>query len=345
MPVKEWTVLFPTSLDSESNQPTIVNDDLGVPSQINSARNMCWQLENTSSYMSASYTAHTASYLTLSSSYSTLSSSYVTTTSSLAFMSASYTAHTASYLAVTGNIDNRLITLQNQSLYKYIQLAQPSGVTASVDALWQFDGSGTQFNDLSAGGHDLGKGGGTTIKSYDSGMVGLGFIGDSYYTASNDSTLHFLNDLTVEMQIQWYNSHTEAGHVIFACGNSGELATANFLYDLSIASQDNQLSSLWEHGAGTDSAYTFKALLPPSRIKHLVYRRLSNVVSIFLDGILIDSSGALTGPDGGANSVFVLGVSPGAASYLTATIFSMKITGDAFSDAQILEAYNLTRGV
>jgi len=33
MPVKEWTVLFPTSLD-RIKSTTIVNDDLGVPSQL-----------------------------------------------------------------------------------------------------------------------------------------------------------------------------------------------------------------------------------------------------------------------------------------------------------------------
>ena len=238
--------------------------------------------------------------------------------------------------------------------WNYLDLVKPTGVTASIEALWQFDGSGSDLLDRTANAHDL------TLVGADMHTVIGGlkmrlFDGSTtYLNRAIDAGLQLLGALTMEALVIPSANINDSGHsngVIIGHADPAlnETSTANLLYLLSVKASTatiGQLSYDSENGAGVNSGLNAKAGLTTGQVAYVACTRSgSGSINVYVNGQLLDT-GATTLPDGGATGRFTigaLGVSD-VLAFFAGAIGAVRLTAEEFTASQIAEVYDRLRG-
>ena len=211
-------------------------------------------------------------------------------------------------------------------------------LTHSPVGLWQFNSS---LADTSGNGFTLTLNG-TNAYTTLNGAPAFAFNGSTYLTrASNDAALTITGDLTIEMLASFHNypGVDQTNTIIVNFGETGDGdPTRNVIYQFRTRTAAPGVQYNAETGDGTtDILYEFINGTPPDDTgHHLAFRRQSNVLSLFVDGILLNQSGTITAATGGSASRLSVGAFVDGALPVRMTMGSLKIIASALSDAQVL---------
>jgi hypothetical protein len=234
--------------------------------------------------------------------------------------------------------------------WNYLTATQPTGMSTAAEALYQFDGSGSQLNDRMGNGHNFTKVVGDTFQTVTpQGLVGLGFKDDEQYITPIDSGVQITGALTVEV-ITLLSGHSGSSDTLIVCGNGGNWASEadNKLYGAYLSAGLRQPWWLHEYSAsGTDSLYTFPAIYPVGIVTMATFTRnsLATTVKVYENGYEVATYAGLTAPTGGGNGRLVIGEEKADAHRFTGTLYSIKITAAEFTAAQVLESFQRAKGL
>lgn len=220
--------------------------------------------------------------------------------------------------------------------WSYIPLTMPTGASAA-EAQWQFDATASDLLDRTANGHDLSLTAGTTMHSCCSeGLIGHDFNGTTCYTAALPTNLRITGALTIEI-LHRQDQRNAAEGIYFCCGVNNELETGNFLYKVSVSQAIYFFS---EHGAGVNDLVTFKwGALAGQMSLMTITRSAAGAYCLYLNGVLVES-GSMTPPTGGSLAIVQIGDSTGFLSQLYGKIYSLRVSKQVLTAAQVLEVYN-----
>lgn len=238
--------------------------------------------------------------------------------------------------------------------------------TAGV-ACWHLTDLGSSLTDL-INGIVLTNTGGVTLET----NAAFGPVAALHFNGSNvgsvcrltasSTTLRIAGDLTLEMIIRIHEpqpgSTIAAGDgYIISWMNTGNTQADNCLYRFSTTSIPISSSPLtatvssckWqsEHSAGALDGYTFNNSIPLSDIFYLAITRISNVVTVYLNGRVMGVSSTLTTPDGGTSGSarFCIGGDLGNnVNNIHATLFSVRVHNTGRTINQIQADYTATLG-
>lgn len=212
--------------------------------------------------------------------------------------------------------------------------------------LWQFQGDAL---DSSGNSFDL-TWTGTEIYSVLNGPLQAAFFDGSSHTIRNDETdLQILDDITIEMLISYHGGpgldSTLLNSGVFYMGAAGETLAVNVAYSVRCHPSSSGLRIMSESGSGVDATFDPAGSPPDGTWHHAAFVRDKNVWKVFYNGILIDTSGTLTAPEGGTDGNLYVGGAPadiGGFDEVRASIASLKIISSALSDIQVLAEARLT---
>ena len=233
----------------------------------------------------------------------------------------------------------------------YLSTTNPTGVTATPEVVYQFDGSLNSLNDRTANAHNLSVAEGTLRHAALRGRVGVLFDGNLRLEAPLSAALQITGALTVEMIIAPVEFST-GSHTIIECARDGELETQNIMYailhnnDAATASQTIlPCRYLHEQNAGSNIDVTFaNSGLQKNVATYVALTRDSggSVVNLYQDAFL---SGTNTddNPTGGSLSQLSIGKAHGAALAFRGYVFSVRITPEEFTPAQVAESWSNLR--
>jgi hypothetical protein len=211
-------------------------------------------------------------------------------------------------------------------------------------ALWQLDGdlldSGPNGLDLSLLAGD----------EYYSMMLGsIRGLTNSYSTktvvgrAAHDEALAITGDMTV-MYLGTVTAATPelATFPGVGFGGTGEDEANNFLWSVE-GGASSGMKWFSESGSGVDASYNPATIFAGEYhgVVHYAARRLNDVISLFVDGRKIGTSGTLVTPTGGSVAVLKTRPSTGIDNF---AIASIRVDNAALSDDEIRRAYNMTIG-
>jgi hypothetical protein len=228
-------------------------------------------------------------------------------------------------------------------VWNYLDTVMPSGVLALPVAVWQFDGTAEQLNDRSTYGNDLSLAAGTEFNNNAGGNTGLGFQDTEWYAAAASASLRILGALTIEV-VFLRGITSGSNDTLVTHRGPGEGEADNALYGLYFEATHAHPRYVSEHGAGVDDIISFDASVVVGIVMmQTLTRGADGTVRLYENGVLRDS-GSITLPTGGASGLLYLGQEPGAVHRFSGVMYSMRITPEEFSAAQVLEAYNRARG-
>lgn len=220
---------------------------------------------------------------------------------------------------------------------------QGHDTTYSPVGLWQLNDT---LNDTSGNSFNLTLDNGTVAYSEISpGMRGLALDGStSVQYAVSTATLGRTGDITLECLLN-LTSYSNGRFLISYAGSSSS-STGNALYSIELM-RSAALEFTWDQETGTNVASRTSAFanLPPlNQICHLAMTRISNVIQVYLNGVLTDTSSTLTTPTGGGSSVFRIGTHSSRGAAPQAVVSSVKVVASGLTAAQIASEYNRTLG-
>lgn len=215
--------------------------------------------------------------------------------------------------------------------------------TFSPVGLWQFNES---FNDSSGSAFTLTAETGTV--AYGDIFPGVkGVILDGATTLvynTSTATLGRTGDITIEMLLN-LNAYTASKFLVSYSNSAAGGSTTNALYAIEMLNGSTELTFMQENGsnvASRTSTFTNRPTL--NTLCHFAMTRVSNVINLYLNGVLVETSSALTTPTGGGSSVFRVGSQSGRGTAPACTIASLKVVASALTGTQIAQEYNLTLG-
>jgi hypothetical protein len=130
---------------------------------------------------------------------------------------------------------------------------------------------------------------------------------------------------------------------IVGVGGTGETEANNHVWVVNL-----QSGNIWrwtqEFGAGSNAVFTSSVDMVIDATYHLAFTRTSDVIKVYVNGRLADTSSAITTATGGSTSPFRVGRDINDAGTFRGTIASLKVINSALSDAQVLAEYNRTLG-
>jgi hypothetical protein len=158
-----------------------------------------------------------------------------------------------------------------------------------------------------------------------------------------EATLAITGDFTIEMLLN-LQAYTSLRNLVSHAGTFGSGASAdNAFYCMQVLDSTGEFGYLQESGSGADSAVTYSTTRPPlNNLCHLALTRISQVIRLYIDGVLIATSGTLTTPDGGTSGRFRVGVSTQRAP--DCDVASLKLIASGLSGTDIVSEYNRTLG-
>lgn len=230
------------------------------------------------------------------------------------------------------------------SKWDYLDLAGPTGITGSPEALWKFNGDTGDLKDRTDNGHDLTMYSGVKRYINEQGLIGLHLDADGGLSCAS-TTLYTLNDVTVEMIVANNAIPLVTNRAFFSCGDFSSATEAeNAVYHLGVTFDTNNLRTTQEHGAGVDSTLDL-VNAPPYGLSLIQYVRDKDGVSVkvYVNGVLHCSGTVGAAATGGSSTSFFIGydgVNNGLFS-----IFSMRVWRNIkFTAAQCLEVYKQVAG-
>lgn len=216
-------------------------------------------------------------------------------------------------------------------------------VEANTVALWQLDGD---LLDQGPNGLDLTEVG--TVPYIPVGALGKVVEQASEPTLTNhgshpyDAALNIVGELTIEFMLRL--NAVDSSSPLITMGVSGsEAENDNYLIFVHL-NGSGQLAWLAERNNGENiegqSQFTATGAVPSlNQWQHITMRRTSgNVITFFIDGVSLGTSGTLLPPTGGTNGVFRIGTS--GVSDLEGYLGSVHILDRAKSDTEVLNEAN-----
>ena len=169
------------------------------------------------------------------------------------------------------------------------------------------------------------------------------------YRASVDHATHAANEASLEVTgaltvHTWVRFVTMANAVFLTFGNGASAAAAdNHLFTIA-ATTAGALTWSQENGSGTNSADTALPLLTAGEWVQITYTRptAATSVKLYLNGYLVDTSGALTAPTGGTAGVLFLGATEASVD-TPVDVASLAIFGEELTADQVLAHCNRER--
>jgi hypothetical protein len=162
--------------------------------------------------------------------------------------------------------------------------------------------------------------------------------------ASNQLNLEITEDLTLHMYLRRVAA-TDSVFLTFGNGVSAAAAN-NHLYTVATVAATGALTFSQENAGGTNTADTAAPLVSSLEWTQITYTRATagTSVKLYINGILVDTSGALTKPTGGTAGVLTVGGTEGSVDapvdIASLTIFNAELTAD-----QVLAHCNRERGI
>ncbi len=159
----------------------------------------------------------------------------------------------------------------------------------------------------------------------------------------NSDALHITGDMTIEMWVNPTSQGTEQNLLSFQ-GSADDTSANNTQYGLSLMG-DGTVKFLVESGEGLDVSFVFdQANIPQSQWSHIaVVRNTSGTqYELYVDGMLAQSfAGAFT-PNGGSNSVLVLGAADATTTSQTfdGMMSEVRIWNDVRSATEVFANYD-----
>lgn len=212
--------------------------------------------------------------------------------------------------------------------------------THSPLGLWQFSGG---LTDSSGNGRTLTVESGTSrFTEIFPGVQGAFLDGSTtliFNTA--DAALRLTGDMTIECLLQ-LSEYTTDRYVV-SHGAAGETSADNVQYSINVLDNAGEFGYYQESGSGVDAGVQMATLRPPiNQLCHLAVTRISQVVRVYLDGVLKATSATLTVPDGGSNGRFRIGSADNFAPICA--LASVKLIGSGLTTDQVKAEYNRTLG-
>lgn len=216
--------------------------------------------------------------------------------------------------------------------------------TFSPVGLWQFNET---FNDTSGNAFNLTAETGTV--AYGDIFPGVkGVILDGVTTLvynTSTATLGRTGDITIEMLLN-LNAYTASKFLVSYSNSSSGGSTTNALYAIEMLNTGStEFTFMQENGSNSASrTSTFTNRPTLDTLCHLAVTRTSDVIKVYLNGVLVETSSALTTATGGGSSVFRVGSHSSRGSAPACVIASLKVVASALTGTQIAQEYNLTLG-
>jgi hypothetical protein len=235
--------------------------------------------------------------------------------------------------------------------WSYFNASAVGGLTP--DAVWAFDGSANQLNDLSSNGYNLtiqaGTAGQAEVGTQSGGFIGLACRGTTSFATSNAQALRSIGAVTIEVLFMPTHTGITGGgtRTIITHGNDGETEADNVTYMLRHSNTQPSCRVEWEHGAGVDveTGYNSTKIIP-GNIQYLAYVRESDGVTgqTIINGRSVQTEVASDAPSGGTDGqIWVCSREDDTDRYY-GIIFSIRIFLAAMTQAQWEESYNAVRG-
>jgi hypothetical protein len=211
--------------------------------------------------------------------------------------------------------------------------------------LWHFDGALTDSSGHeNAGSHTLAVDTGTAVY----GDLWPGYRGlslQSLLLSNSHADFRITGNITIEMVLMFDVAPDGAVPVSWTTiGGSDSDEANNTLYNINVPS--TRIPG-WFHedtaGANNSFSPSAVALPPPGVPFHFAATRISNVVRMYVNGVLRGTSGALNGAVGGGNGkLFVGGVT--GTLHPNFLLGDLKITGSGLDDSQVAAEAALSVG-
>ncbi len=144
-------------------------------------------------------------------------------------------------------------------------------------------------------------------------------------------------DVSFSMWVYNERNHT-SWQTLLTVEGGAETEATNILYSLYLTSTNSYLSFYSESGAGVDADLTTTEAVALNTWTHLAVRRVSNVVSIWKDGVKVDEA-TLTAPTGGSSSNVNLGANASNGSTFDGRIADVKIFDSALTNDEMASLY------
>jgi hypothetical protein len=150
--------------------------------------------------------------------------------------------------------------------------------------------------------------------------------------ASNQLNLEITEDLTLHMYVRRIET-TDSVFLTFGNGASSAAAD-NHLYTVALVEATGLLVFSQENADGTNTNDTAAPMIDSREWVQITYTRATagTSVKLYLNGILVDTSGALTKPTGGTAGVLTVGGTEGSVDapmdFASLTIFNAELTAD-----------------
>ena len=239
--------------------------------------------------------------------------------------------------------------------WNYLDLVKPTGVSASIEALWQFDQTANDLLDRTANSHDLTLVG-TDMHTIVGGRKARLFDGSTtYLNRAIDAGLQILGALTMEAVVvpsATINDSADTLGSVLAHTDpalSDASSVSNLLYQIYVESITAILGRLGydsENATGTNSGLVSNGGLTTGQVFYLAYTRSgAGLVSIYVNGILLDS-GSTTLPTDGSTGRFTIGAMgvSDVLNFFAGAISSVRLTAEAYTVTQVEEVYDRLRG-
>lgn len=236
------------------------------------------------------------------------------------------------------------------TLWRYLDTTNLPAGASSPEAVWQFDGTGSQLSDRTANGHDCTVEGGTLLQTAREGLVGLGNQDSYRLSVALPAGLRTTGAVTCVALMAADNVAGEDSSIISLSEVqtlSGSIYNGNYLFVI----EPDTMKPYAVHEYGAASSFetpVFDSMLMPGPLHHVTFTRSSDGLTykIYIDGQLLDTKTVVNAPDGGSSNVaYIMGGTSGAnwVNSYRGALFSLLVTKEEWSAAQVLESYQYCR--
>jgi len=249
---------------------------------------------------------------------------------------------------IVGSDNLEVGSLRAQALnetWDYLDLNMPTAAGAP-EALYQFDGTADSLNDRSGNSHTLSRTGNAIYQSVH-GKLGHQFDIGTYMDAAVSAGLQTTGAMTWEIVQNLLSVPPTQARYMMSIAGAGEALATNFLGGIKISTA---CVPSWVHeygAAGTDNIVAFDTVIPPGINRMLTFTRdaAGTDVNLYTDGSAVFNITSIA-PTGGTSSFLRVGGPASAVGALhQGLIFSIRITMEEFTPAQVLESYRRVRGL
>ena len=235
-------------------------------------------------------------------------------------------------------------------IWNRLPVTPPTGFTGNLKGLYQFDGPALGLTDRSGSGNHLSVNTGTEIYQRVAGQDMLVFNESNVFeSTSQDLRLHA--DKTIEV-ISYYFGGSAASDTIVSFGVDGDgNAPADDITYALRAKSGTSLMELEHENGGTNAKATFKGLHIPGAITMVTvtFNASTKVATFYSNGWKQDTITMASAPQATsgthASCKFLLGGWVAGGQQYQGWMHSLRLWDAVMSDAQVLEVYNIVKGI